>query len=346
MAKKKDLAIFSKHLSVMLQSGINVVDALETLQNQTKSRPFKEVIKKCASDLKGGVSLSVAFAKYPKYFDQFYQNVVRVGEESGTLSKSLTYLEQKIEKEVLLKKRVDEALFYPKMILSLAVIIGFGISIFVLPQLGNMFSSFDVQLPLATRLLLSFADFMKHYGVYVFAGIVVLVIAIRLAILLKPVKKFWTRLMTSMPLLGGFIINKETSSFCRNLGIMLESGVPITKALAITGETTENALFAGYIQELNKALSDGDTLGETLQNGHFKKMPSMVTRMVTVGEKSGSLNQMLIYLADNFEEATDDQAKNLSALIEPILLVFIACMVLLIALAVILPIYQLTDVLK
>lgn len=346
MAKKKDLAIFSKHLSVMLKAGINVVDALETLQGQTKSSGFKKVLKNCAEDMRGGVSLSASFAKYPKFFDQFYQNVVKVGEESGTLSESLSYLEQKLEKEVSLKKKVDEALFYPKVILSLAVVVAFAISIFVLPQLGNMFRSFDVSLPFATRALLAFADFMKLYGIYLFVGLIGLVVAIRLLIFLKPVKMFWTRIMMGLPVVGTFITNKETSSFCRNLGIMLSSGVPITKALSITGATTENALFAKYINALNEALGDGQTLGDTLQHGNFKKMPPMVTKMITVGEKSGSLNQMLLYLADNFEEATDDQAKNLSAMIEPILLVFIASIVLLIALAVILPIYQLSDVLK
>ncbi|MCX6808553.1 MAG: type II secretion system F family protein [Candidatus Berkelbacteria bacterium] len=344
--KKIELAIFSKHLSVMLKSGVNVVDALETLESQTESAVFKNILMKCVEDMKGGVSLSDSFAKYPKVFDQFYQNVVGVGEESGTLSESLAYLELKLEKEVTLGKKINEALFYPKVVLSLATIVAFAVSIFVLPQLGNMFLSFDVSLPLATRILLKFSTFMQADGLYLFFGLVALFVFGWLFMLWKPVRNLWAKFTMSLPIVGPFIIEREVAAFCRNLGIMLNSGIPISRALKISADATENPVFAEYIRRLKAGLDEGKTLGSTLQSGKFKKIPIMVTKMVTVGEKSGSLNQMLLYLADNYEASTDEQAKGLSAMIEPILLTIIAAAVLLIALAVIMPIYQLSDVLK
>lgn len=343
---KKDLAIFSKHLSVMLKSGINVVDALETLQNQAKVSKFKNILKVCSADLRSGVSLSFSFSKFPKVFDQFYQNVIKVGEESATLANSLSFLETKLEKELSLKRKVDEALFYPKVVIGLAFVVAFSVSIYILPKLGDMFRSFDVQLPLATRVLLAIADYMKVNGLYLFIAIILFLVFLRLLIIIKSVRLVWTRFVMSLPIIGPFMVNKETSSFCRNLGIMLSSGIPITRALTISSTTTENALFSHYISELNAGLQEGSTLGSVLQSGRLKKIPAMVTKMVTVGEKSGSLTQMLLYLADNFEESTDDQAKNLSAMIEPVLLVTIAIVVLFIALAIVLPIYQLSDVLR
>ena len=341
-----DLANFTKHLSVMLKAGISISESLDTLLAQTKSPRLKKTIKQLMADTNNGAPLSAAMDKFPRIFDQFYISIIQIGEESGTLDGNLEYLAQKLHKDLSLRRAIKEALFYPTIVVCAALIVGLGISIFVLPKMGDLFLSFDMKLPLSTRILLGFSSFMKKYNILVPIAMVGLLFLFRVIIRTRLVRPAWSRVVLSLPFLGNFNIAIETSAFCRNLGIMLSSSLPISQALEIVENTTRNYVFQHYMSELRKAVSGGKQLAEQLTAGKFPYLPYMAARMISVGEKSGKLNDMLLYLGQYYEEETDSMAKNFSSVIEPVLLVFIGIIVAILAMAVIGPIYQLTGSIK
>jgi type IV pilus assembly protein PilC len=317
----------------MLKAGINLAEALDTLIDQTESPKLKDTLRHV---------LSSALDKFPSVFDQFYVNIVKIGEESGKLDQNLSYLSEKLIKELALRKEIKGAMLYPEIVVSATVILGLGLSIFVLPKLGSLFTSMNMKLPITTRMLLAVANFMEKDAIWVVIGLVALVILFPIFIRLKPIRPIWSKLMLSIPILGQFFTNVETATFCRNLGIMLSSSLPISQALEIAEKTTGNYVFKKYIAGLQKSVSEGKLIGDQLLEGKFPVLPMMAARMISVGEKSGKLNEMLIYIGDYYETETDNMTKNLSTIIEPILLLFIGLIVGTIALAIIQPIYQMT----
>lgn len=341
-----DLANFTKHVSVMLKAGINLSESLDTLISQTKSPLLKTTLKHVLTDTNNGATLSSAMEKYPSVFDQFYVNIIRIGEESGKLDENLEYLSEKLHKDLSLRKKIKDAMFYPTIIVSATLVLGIGLSIFVLPKMGDLFRSFDMQLPLATRMLLWVSDIMKKYNIILVVVLIAAIVLFRITIKLKAVRPYWSKFMLSAPVVGKFVTYVETSSFCRNLGVMLTSNLPISRALEIAEKTTENYVFKKHIVELQKSVSEGKLLGDQLLQGHFPALPSMAIRMISVGERSGKLNDMLLYIGDYYEEETDSLAKNFSTVIEPILLLFIGVIVAVVALAIVGPIYQLTGSIK
>jgi type IV pilus assembly protein PilC len=341
-----DILNLTKHLSVMLKAGITIKESLETLSTQDQSYKLSQMITKMAKDIGDGTPFARALGKYPKVFDHFYVNVVKIGEESGNLEKNLEYLAEKLRKEYNLNKKIKEALFYPTLIISAAFIIGMGISLFVLPKMTDLFKSLDVQLPWTTRALMAFADIMRKYNILIVVGLVGFFALFRILINLNAIKPYWHRFIMSLPVIGQFTIAAETGSFCRNLGIMLGSGVSITRALEISTLTIDNRVFRSYSKMLEKSVADGKSMGSQLFNKKFALIPAMTAKMIDVGEQSGNLSDMLVYLGDYYENETDSLAKNFSVALEPILLILIAVVVAIIALAIITPIYQITGAVR
>jgi type IV pilus assembly protein PilC len=231
---------------------------------------------------------------------------------------------------------------YPAIVLSAAVIIGFSISLFVLPKLLDLFQGFDIQLPITTQILLGFASVMKYFGVPIAIAFVGLVFLLRILIARPEIKPYWQNILLALPVVGKIIVNAELSLFCRSLGVMLKSGLPITEALEIQTRISSNVIFAGYTQGLLEAVTKGKSFSEELATGKYKKVPLIMTKMLEVGEKTGKLDRTFSYLGEFFESEVDDTTKNLSTIIEPVMLLFIGLIVAFVALAIISPIYQLT----
>lgn len=336
---------FTKHLAVMVKSGITIHESLDTLASKTKAGQFHNILDSISADLNSGFSFTSAIEKFPKVFDAFYINIIRIGEETGSLESNLEYMAQKLEKQAALRRKIKEALFYPTIVVTAAVIVGLGISVFILPKMSDLFRSFDMELPWATRVLLSFADFMKKYNYIVAAAIIAAFVGFRLLLLTK-FKRYWQMFLMKLPVLGPFFIAAETASLCRNLGIMLRSGMPINRTLEIASKTTDNPVFRGYVEQMRKAVSEGISIGDFFYSGKCSRIPAMATKMISVGEKSGKMNDMLLYLGDYYEEETDSLAKSFATVLEPILLLFIGGIVVIVALAIISPIYQLTGAIK
>ncbi len=337
-----DKLLFTKHLSMMAATSITILEALQILVAQSESKVLKKIMQDMVSDIKNGKSLNAALAKHPKVFDSFYTSIIEVGETSGTLDKSLVYLSNQLAKEYAFRKKVKGAMMYPAIVLTAAGLVGIGISVFVLPQLVELFKGFDVKLPLSTQILLSFASIMQNFGVLVLAGFIGLLVFLRFLITQNQVKPYIDRMLLNIPVFGKIIQNAELASFCRNLGIMLESGLPITAGLTIEVKITSNTVFKVYMLRMLTAVEKGKSLSEELEQGHYGKIPLIVTKMIAVGEKTGRLDETLIYLSNFFEDEVDDATANISTLLEPIMLFIIGGIVAFVALAIISPIYELT----
>lgn len=338
-----DKLLFTKHLAMMIKSGIPIGEAIETIKQQTRNAALQKLLENVLADVSNGKSFEKALAKHPKTFDPFYVNLIRIGEESGNLEKNLEYLAEQLKKNYEFNKKVQGALLYPIIILLVTFIAGGAISFFVLPKLVELFSSLDVKLPLSTKILLFVANTMKDYGYLIFAGIAALFILFRMALLNPNIRAGWQRMLFSMPGIGGFLQDVELASICRNMGIMLKSGLPITTALAAQYNATTNLVFKQYLKVIVDEVDKGKPIALRLEAKPFRFMPPLVAKMLGVGEKTGKLDESFTYLADFFSDEVDNYSKNLSTIIEPVILIAIGLVVAFVAMAIISPIYQLTS---
>lgn len=341
-----DKLLFTKHLSIMIKSGITISDALDSLASQTKSNKFNEVLTTVAKDIKNGQALAKSLQKHPKVFDNLYVSLIEVGEQSGTLEESLSYLATQLAKEYSLHKKIQGALLYPTIVIVSVILVGAGMSLFVLPKLTDLFTSLDVTLPLTTQILLFFSNLMKHHGVIIISSFVITIVFMRGFIKLPIIRPKWDRLTLSFPIFGELLQNQQLSSLCRNLGIMLKSGLPLTRTLEIQYVATNNFVFKNYIKKLQDSVDKGKEMGTELDTGNYSKFSPIAVKMIAVGEKTGKLDEVFLYLGDFFEEEVDNIAKNLSVVLEPIILLAIGLIVGFVALAIISPIYELTGSIK
>jgi type II secretory pathway component PulF len=338
----QDRLFFSKHLATLLKGGIPLAEALR-LMAENKEGKIGEMSASVLRSVENGQALSASFKKHPKEFGTFFSSLVEIGEASGTLEKSLDFLAEKISREEGLRKKIKAMLFYPSVVLSVSLVVGGFISFFVLPKLSKIFDAFDVELPLATRMLLWLADFVKNFGVLVVVVLVVFFFSIQFAISFSKGARFWwDRFKFALPFVGRVSRSVSLSSTFRDLGVMVESGLPLEHALRVESEVADNQVIKKMIGSLHGAVSRGETLGKELSKKEYWIFPSLVSRMISVGESSGKLEETFYYLADFFEDETDAAAKNGTAIMEPLLLLIIGLIAGFVALAVILPIYSLT----
>lgn len=336
-----DIVTFTKHVSVMIKSGIVIRDAVETLIPQTKNQYFRSILSSILSDIENGQPFSRALSRYPKVFNPLYISLVKVGEESGTLDENLMYLAEKLKKDQSLRKKIQGVMLYPTIVITAAIVIGGYISIFVLPQLINFFDSLNAKLPWTTQLLLGFANLMKEHGILIFIVMFVICILLRRAIHSKKIMPYWHQFLLKIPVFGLFIQNVQLASICRNLGVMLKSGLSIITALEITEDGADNLVFKSYIENLRSAVMRGKSIATELSLGGYAYIPIIASKMIAVGEKTGKLDESLLYLGDFFEEEVDNTAKNFATIIEPIVFIVIGLVVAFLAFAIITPIYEL-----
>lgn len=341
-----EIILFTKHLSIMIKSGVPILEGVEILAEQTKNGAFKKVLKQIGNDIKNGSSLVLSFKKYPHIFSPFYVSMVTVGEQSGKLEEVLSYLSSHLKKQYDFSKKVQSALLYPEIILATAVLVGAGISIFVLPQLIDLFESLNVTLPLSTQILLWTAKFMKTSGVLFFSILFGLIVLFQFVIRTKAIRPLWDAFLFSLPVLGNYLNKIELASFCRNLGMMLKSGLPILNAFDILEPSTKNTIYSQYIQKMKQGVKRGTSLSQTIETQHLLYIPTLASKMIRVGEKTGNLDETLLYLGDFFEEEIDVASKDFATVLEPIILVFVGLIVAYLAFAIISPIYEFTSGIK
>ncbi|MEP7167125.1 MAG: type II secretion system F family protein [Candidatus Woesebacteria bacterium] len=339
----KDKLLFTKHLSIMIKSGIPLADALAGLRDQTQNKALRDLFSSLYLEVAGGHTLGQSIAKFPKVFDPLYIGLIKTGEESGTLDANLGYLAIQLRKEYESRKKIQGVLLYPAIVLTAASIVGLGVSYFLLPQLSQLFDSLDVTLPLSTRILLGIADFIKRFGVFIPFALVGALAGFRLFIALAWVKPYWHAFLLRVPLFGPFLRDVQLSTLFRNMGIMLKSGLPITLILEIQRQSTTNLVFKKYIARLAEAVDHGKSIEQELDTNTYHHIPQIASKMIGVGERSGNLDESLTYLGEFFEEEVDTVSKNLSTVLEPILLLVIGLVVAFVAFSIITPLYQLTS---
>lgn len=337
-----DKLLFTKHLSTMIKAGVPIADALSTLIEQTKSKAFKDTLKSVLSGIENGQSLASALKKQGRVFDQLYISLIEVSEESGTLEENLEFMSTQLGKQYSLRKKIQNAMLYPILIIVATFVMGGFISVFVLPKLLDFFEAFEVTLPLTTRILLFFANIMKSYGILIFGGIIALFVGVSLLIKTKAVRPLWHRFLLKIPVFGKMLAYGQLASFTRNFGVLLKSGVSVTKSIKVAAETLSNLKYRNDLIEIGRLLDKGKNISDAMANKKYNEFPPVVVKMIGVGETTGKLDETLLYLGDFYEEEIENISKNLTTILEPFLLITIGLVVGFVALAIITPIYELT----
>lgn len=337
-----DRLMFTKHLAIMIKSGVPIYEALETLSSSTKSQAFKRILNQVIKDVENGKALNQALDQHPQAFDKFYTSLVKVSEESGTLEETLNYLSEQLSKEYALRKKIQGAMFYPTIVFSTAILIGGFISLFILPQLADFFENLDIPLPLPTQILLAFANLMKFHGIEIIGGLIILALFLRWLVTTPLVKPMWQGFLIRLPVAGNLILYTQLTRFTRNLATLMRSSIPVVKGLSTSTDSITLISFRNHVKKIEEDLTRGKSISSSLEENQYPEFPPMVVRMIKVGEKTGTLESVLMYLSDFYSDEIDNTTKNLSNILEPIMLVFIGLIVGFIAIAIIGPIYEVT----
>jgi type II secretory pathway component PulF len=338
----EDKMLFTKHLYAMVRAGITITEALQIFINQTKGGNTKAMFENILNMIKSGQSLSKSLKVYNYIFSDVFVNMIATGEESGTLEQVLLYLGVQLEKEYDLRKKLKAAFIYPAVLLSITVLMALGIVIFIMPKVLKIFASFNVVLPLPTRMLIWLTNFLTGQWYFVIAGIAVFIFAIHFIVKIKGVRDAWHSFSLHLPVFGKILINANLARFARTLNSLLQSGVSMTKALAIVGDMISNNVYKGLISEARLKVEQGAGLGDSFSMNE-RYFPQLFVKLLAVGDKTGSVEDSTGQLAELYEKDVDNMTKNLSVLLEPILLVFMGAVVGGLALSIIMPIYQLPN---
>lgn len=337
-----DVLLFTRHLATMIKSGIPISEALLTLSHQTKNQTFKKIIDSVSANVQNGQPLAKALAKQPKIFDQFYVSLIEISEKSGSMDENLDFIAKQLAKNYSLKKKIQTALLYPSLIFVTAVIMGGFISLFILPQLVDFFEALDIDLPLTTKILLIIASAFKNYGTLIIVFFISFFVLFKAIIKTSLIKPKWDALLIKLPIIGAFIVSSQLAQFSRNFGLLVKSGIPIQKSIDITANTLSNLKFKNDLLNISSSLAKGINISEEMEKERYSEFPPLVSKMIGVGEKTGNIDESLLYLGDFYEEEIDNFSKNLTTVLEPILLVTIGLIVGFVALSIITPIYELT----
>lgn len=341
----QDKIMFTKNLSGMLQAGLALSRALSVLTRQTKNKKFKGVIDALVEELNKGGTLSGGAAKFPDTFNPLFVSMVRAGEESGNLSNTLKEIGETLEKTYALNKKIKSALMYPSIIICAILLIGVLMMIYVVPTLTATFKDTGATLPASTQFVIWISDTLKNHLLLFVAGVVALISLFIVASKLKTTKHYMDFIILKLPLLGTMINEVNTARTARTLSSLLSSGVPISRGLEITKEVLQNEYYKKVIDDAIVAIEKGQTLSQVFK-ANVKLYPVMMGEMMEVGEETGNLSKMLLDIAIFYEAEVDTKTKDLSTIIEPVLMVFIGGAVGFFAISMISPMYSVLDTIQ
>lgn len=329
----------------MIRGGIPLTEALDTLKNEAKSRAFKKALDDILKKVLAGESLTKSLEAHPRIFDKFFCSVVKVGEESGTLEENLKYLTEQLRSDYEMKKKVRGALIYPALVVGMALTIALTIAFFILPKITELFRLLEIELPLATRVLINSVSFFQKYWFLVMGGIILLILIFRAILAFKLVRFYFDKASLSLPFLWPLFQNLNLARFSRTFYTLLKSGLPLLEALEICAETLPNQVYKKNLISVRSEVERGQKISQGLKISP-QTFPSVFSQMVLVGEKSGTLEESFLYLAEFHQREVDSTLKNLSGLLEPVLLILVGIFVAFIAIAIITPIYRFTGQLR
>lgn len=337
----KDLVVFTRQFATMIDSGLPLVQCLDILASQQVNITFRDILYKVKEDVESGSTFADALGKHPKAFDELYVNLVAAGEVGGILDTILNRLAAYIEKAMKLKKRVKGAMVYPTTIMAIAVIVVGVILVFVIPTFAKMFADFGGDLPAPTKIVIGLSNFITKY-ILVMIGIGFGInFAFKKYYGTPKGRKLMDQLFLKMPVVGPLIRKVSVAKFTRTLGTMISSGVPIMDGLEIVAKTAGNKVVEEAIYRVRQSISEGKTMAEPLAAcGVF---PPMVVQMISVGEATGAMDAMLNKIADFYDDEVDDAVGALTAMMEPLLMVFLGTTVGGLVIAMYLPIFKLAS---
>jgi type IV pilus assembly protein PilC len=337
--KDRDMAIFTRQFSTMIDAGLPLVQCLNILAEQSESKTLRAVTARSARDVESGSNLADALRKHPRVFNELFTNMVEVGESGGILDTVLQRLSVYIEKAAALKRKIKSAMVYPLTIVSVAVLVVMFMLTFVIPVFSKMFSSLGADLPLPTKIVVWLSEFVQRFILVIIAGMVGGVFAIRAYYKTEGGKSLIDALLLRLPVFGTLIRKVAVARFTRTLGTLVSSGVPILEGLRITARTAGNKVVEKAIEATRGSVTAGKTLAEPLKtSGVF---PPMVTQMINVGEQTGALDSMLAKIADFYDDEVDTAVGALTALLEPMMIVFLGVVIGGMVVAMYLPIFKL-----
>ncbi|MBI4341355.1 MAG: type II secretion system F family protein [Candidatus Omnitrophica bacterium] len=340
---RSHLVLTTRQLATLVKAGMPLLRALRTVADQLDPGPLRDVFGLVSSDVESGVKLSEALAGHPAWFPPYYINMVRAGEVGGLLDEILRRLAELLEKQARLRERVKSALMYPAFVLVAAVSILIVLMAFVVPTFLEMFTELGSALPLPTRMLVTLCTVVRTWWWVVLLGLIGVVMLLRGLSRTPAGRRAIDRAALSAPLVGSLVERLLIARFARTFGTLIASGVPILSALETVRATVTNAVIDEALQEVEQSLKVGESLARPMElSGVF---PPLVTRMVALGEETGQLDQMLMQVADSYEDEVDVQLSGLTQLLEPLLIVLVGGIVGFIVIAMFLPLISLTKLL-
>ncbi len=336
--KQRDVILFARQFSTMIDAGLPIIQCLDILYSQQANATFKRMLKEIKESVEGGATLAEALKKFPKQFDNLFVNMIAAGEAGGILDAILRRLAAYMEKAAKLKAQVKGAMTYPIVTLIIAVLVLAVILVFVIPVFEEMFADFGGELPMPTKIVVAMSDMVKSKIIYIVVGLVLFIIAFKKFYGTEKGREIADKMILKVPVFGDLLRKVAVAKFTRTMGTMLASGVAILEALDIVAKTAGNKTVEKAVYNVRKGISEGRTMADPLaQSGVF---PSMVCQMISVGESTGALDAMLEKIADFYDEEVDQAVENLTALIEPFMLVFLGVTIGGLVIAMYLPIFK------
>jgi len=337
--KSKDIAVFTRQFSVMIDAGLPLVQCLDILGQQQENKSFQKILVQIRQDVEGGSSLAESMRRHPQAFDDLYVNMVGAGEAGGILDTILQRLAVYIEKAVKLKAQVRSAMIYPVAVVTIAVIVVYVILWKVIPVFASLFEGLGAQLPFLTRMVVALSKFIGHFWWLIFMVIFAVIFGLRQYYETEQGRYQIDKIVLKAPVIGGLMRKISVSRFCRTLGTLLSSGVAILDSLDITARTSGNAVIEEAIFEVRKAVESGRTIADPL--AQTNEFPPMVCQMIAVGEQTGAMDTMLSKIADFYEDEVDVAVEGMMSLIEPVIIAFLGVVIGVIVVAMYLPMFSL-----
>ncbi len=337
--KEHDLIVFAHNLSAMMTAGLSLSRALSILERQAKNEIFKSAVKTLIEEISRGSTLSAGMAKFPKIFSPIFVSMVHAGEESGKLSQSLLVVGDQLEKSYLLKKKIKGALIYPTVVVSALIIIAILMFIYVVPTLAATFKELNVVLPLSTQIIMWISDFLSNNFLLGLGIFIAIVMAFRGILRTKSGHRLFEKSLFYMPVVGELVRQSNSATTTRTLSSLLSSGVDMVEAISITKDVIQNSYYKDVLMTASERVQKGIPLSSVFVENE-KIYPLLVGEMIEVGEETGRLTDMLLNVANFYENEVDSATRNMSTIIEPILMVFIGASVGFFAISMIAPMYS------
>jgi type IV pilus assembly protein PilC len=338
----KDRLLFLEQLAVVLESGMSLVEALETLKDQTSNKELQKILGEISVDVRGGKSFSEALSKYPRAFSDIFVSMVKSGEKSGKLDDTLKKLTEEMEKDYELQAKIKNALMYPVVIFIALIGVLILSLVYVMPQIKKIFEEMDVQLPLLTRIVLGVSDFLASWW-WVFVLIIIIFILLRKTLFKS---KYWQKrldvIKLKIPIYGPFLEKMYMERFARNLQTMVTAGISITESLRITKNVLTNVVYQDAMDRIIADVENGLPLATAIKKE--KSFPAMASQLIAVGEKSGRIDYVLDTLANFYSREVESTTRNLTTILEPVLTIIMGIAIALFVASVIMPIYGLVNV--